>query len=208
MAGATGLIGSQLLELLLADSRYTRVIAISRKPLERVNPKFQNIVADLDTLGQYKDQLQPDDVYCCLGTTMRMAKTKEAFRRVDFEYPLSLAKLSKEQGARQFLIVTALGANKSSFIFYNRVKGETEGAIIALGFESLHILRPSLLVGTRVEHRAGEGAATWFYNVFGFLIPRKYKAIDSIKVARSMLIFASQEKKGNFIHESIELQNS
>ena len=207
LAGSTGLIGGQLLVLLLNDSRYNSVIAISRKPLDLSHPKLRNVVADISSLEQQKDQLAADDVYCCLGTTMGQAKTKEAFRQVDFDYPVLAAKLSRERGARQFLLVSALGANKSSFIFYNQVKGLTEEAIASIGFECLHIFRPSLLVGPRKEHRAGEGAAKWFYGAFGFLIPGKYKAIESIKVARSMLVLAAQDKKGNFIHESVELQD-
>ena len=207
VAGATGLIGSQLLELLLLDDRYEKVTAVSRQPIRSSNSKFQNLVADLDTLGQFTEAFAVDDVFCCLGTTMRRAKTKEAFRCVDYDYPVALAKFSKDRGARQFLLVSALGANKNSSIFYNRVKGETEGAIEAAGFESCHILRPSLLLGRRTEHRAGEDAAKWFYNELGFLIPGKYKAIESIKVARAMLELARQEKKGSFIHESYELQN-
>ena len=207
LAGSTGLIGGQLLELLLTDNGYTHVIAISRKPLEASHPKLRNIVADVTSLEQHKDQLTAEDVFCCLGTTMRQAKTKEAFRKVDFDYPVLLAKLSRERGAKQYLLVSALGANKSSFIFYNRVKGLTEEAIASIGFECYHVLRPSLLAGPRTKHRAGEDAAKWFYRVFGFLIPKKYKAIESIKVARAMIAVASKEQKGSFIHESGELQS-
>ena len=207
LAGSTGLIGGQLLELLLADNRYTDVIAISRKPLDASHHKLRNIVADATSLEQHKGQLAADDVFCCLGTTMGQAKTKEAFKQVDFDYPVLLAKLSRERGAKQYLLVSALGANKTSVIFYNRVKGLAEEAIASIGFESYHILRPSLLVGPRTEHRAGEDAAKWFYRVFGVLIPKKYKAIESIKVARSMLVFAKQDKKGNFVHESNALQD-
>jgi uncharacterized protein YbjT (DUF2867 family) len=206
LAGSTGLIGGQLLELLLTDNHYTQVIAVSRKPLDASHPKLRNIVADLTSLEQHKNQLTADDVFCCLGTTMRQAKTKEAFRQVDFDYPVLLAKLSRESGTKQFLLVSALGANTSSFIFYNRVKGLTEEAIASIGFEGCHIFRPSLLVGPRTEHRAGEDAAKRFYKVFDFLIPKKYKSIESIKVARAMLAFASKEQKGNFTHESAELQ--
>jgi uncharacterized protein YbjT (DUF2867 family) len=208
LAGSTGLIGGQLLELLLGDNRYARVTAISRKPLDASHPKLRNIVAGVTSLEQHKEQLAADDVFCCLGTTMRQAKTKDAFRQVDFEYPVLLAKLSRERGAKQYLLVSALGANKSSFIFYNRVKGLTEQAIASIGFECYHVFRPSLLVGPRTQHRAGEDAAKWFYGAFGFLIPKKYEAIESTKVARAMLFFASQEKAGNFIYESGALQDS
>lgn len=207
MAGATGLIGSQLLELLLRADRYEKVIAITRQPLERSDPKFQNVVTGLEGLGQFKESFRVDDVFCCLGTTMGKAKTREAFRKVDFEYPVALAQLSKEQGARQFLLVSALGANKLSSIFYNRVKGETEEAIATMDFESYHILRPSLLLGNRTEHRAGEGSIKWVYNTLGFLIPWKYKGVESSKVARAMLELAAQEKKGRIVHESDVLQS-
>src|SRR6476660_8496094 len=108
LAGSTGLIGGQLLELLLADNRYTDVIAISRKPLDASHHKLRNIVADATSLEQHKAQLAADDVFCCLGTTMGQAKTKEAFKQVDFDYPVLLAKLSRERGAKQYLLVSAL----------------------------------------------------------------------------------------------------
>lgn len=206
LAGSTGLIGKQLLELLLDDPHYTVVKAISRKPLAIQHAKLQNIVADLDTLTEHHDQLKADDVFCCLGTTIKQAGSQAAFRKVDFEYPFELAKLTKNQGATQFLIITALGSDAKSGIFYNRVKGEVEQAIDAVGFDSYHIFRPSLLLGERTEKRAGEGAATVVYKALGFLIPLKYKAIDSAKVAKAMLHFAKQNSKGKFIHESKELQ--
>lgn len=206
LAGSTGLIGKQLLELLLEDSHYTVVKAISRKPLDIQHAKLQNIVSDFSTLTEHHDQLKADDVFCCLGTTIKQAGSQAAFRQVDYEYPLELARLTKNQGAAQYLIITALGSDAKSGIFYNRVKGEVEQAIDAVGFDSYHIFRPSLLLGERTEKRAGEGAATVVYKALGFLIPLKYKAIDSIKVAKAMLHFAKQNSKGKFIHESKELQ--
>lgn len=136
LAGSTGLIGKQLLELLLEDSHYTVVKAISRKPLDIQHAKLQNIVADFNTLTEHHDQLKADDVFCCLGTTIKQAGSQAAFRKVDFEYPLELARLTKNQGAIQFLIITALGSDAKSGIFYNRVKGEVEQAIDAVGFDS------------------------------------------------------------------------
>ncbi|MBX2947028.1 MAG: oxidoreductase [Cyclobacteriaceae bacterium] len=206
LAGSTGLIGKQLLELLLEDSDYTVVKAISRKPLDIQHAKLQNIVADFNTLTEHHNQLKANDVFCCLGTTIKQAGSQAAFRKVDYDYPLELAKLTKNQGASQYLIITALGSDAKSGIFYNRVKGEVEQAIDELGFQSYHILRPSLLLGERTEKRAGEGAATVVYQALGFLIPLKYKAIDSVKVARAMLHMAKLNSKGKFIHESKELQ--
>ncbi|MBX2965487.1 MAG: NAD(P)H-binding protein [Cyclobacteriaceae bacterium] len=206
LAGSTGLIGKQLLQLLLDDPHYAVVKAISRKPLEIQHAKLQNIVADFNTLTIHHDQLTADDVFCCLGTTIKQAGSQEAFRKVDYEYPLELAKLTKNKGATQYLIVTALGADAKSGIFYNRVKGETEKAIEEVDFRAYHIFRPSLLLGERTEKRAGEGAATVVYKALGFLIPLKYKAIDSANVAKAMLHFAKQDLSGRFVHESKELQ--
>ena len=207
LAGSTGLIGSQLLELLLNDSRYASVIAISRKPIANTNPKLINLVCGLHDLSNHSDQLKADDIFCCLGTTIKKAKSKEAFRAVDLDAPLLIAKISKEQGAKKYLLVSSLGANKNSNIFYNKVKGEVEDAIQGVGFDSFHILRPSLLFGPRKEERTGEDAAKFFYKVFGLLVPKKYQAIESIKVARAMLAFAQQDQTGIIVHESDELQS-
>lgn len=205
LAGSTGLIGNQLLQLLLHDVAYDKVIALSRKPLEGTHPKLENIVLEADQLRQHAT-LKADDVFCCLGTTIKQAKTKEAFRKVDFDYPLELAKTLYANGAKQFLLVSALGSDKNSSIFYNRVKGEVEAAIASVGFVTFHIFKPSLLIGPRKEQRAGEDAAKVFYKIFGFLIPQKYKGIESIKVARAMLAMARENKSGLHIHESDSLQ--
>jgi uncharacterized protein YbjT (DUF2867 family) len=206
LAGATGLIGRQLLERLLEDPTYSTVKAITRKPLDLQHPKLENIILNFDELTSHKDALKADDVFCCLGTTIRVAKTKEAFRKVDYEYPLELAKITKANGATQYLLVSALGADKDSNVFYNRVKGEVEEAVQAISFHTFHIFRPSLLLGDRKEERTGEGAATLFFKIFGFLIPLKYKAIDSGKVARAMLHFAKTNNTGFHILESSVLQ--
>jgi uncharacterized protein YbjT (DUF2867 family) len=206
LAGTTGLIGSQLLDLLLQSSDYEKVIAISRKPLDKTHPKLSNLVCELNQLQNYVSELKADDVFCCLGTTMKNAKTKEAFRAVDYDAPLALAKIAKENGAKQYLIISALGANKDSSIFYNKVKGEVEEAIDQIGFESFHIFQPSLLTGPRKEQRTGEEAAQVFYKIFGFLIPKKFASIESIKVARAMVALAKEEKKGRFVHSSKTLQ--
>ncbi len=206
VAGSSGLIGSQLLSLLLEDNRYGKIIAISRRPLEFTHPKLENVVLDFDQLKQHSQALKSDDIFCCLGTTIKKVKTKEAFRKVDFDYPVELARIGKEQGAGNFLLVSALGANRNSSLFYNQVKGEVENAIAKIGIPTLHFFRPSLLVGPRLEQRSGEEAAKWIYKIFGFIIPAKYMSIESIKVARAMIYFAQEKVKGVIIHESKELQ--
>jgi uncharacterized protein YbjT (DUF2867 family) len=203
IAGGTGLIGSQLLRLLLDDDRYSTVVALTRNEMQS-HPKL--IQHRIDGAIQLDTTSWIDDVFCCLGTTMAKAGSKEKFYQVDFTFPYELGRQSLERGAQQFLIVTALGANRNSGIYYNRVKGEIEEAVAALGFRSLHIFRPSLLLGKRTEERAGEDAAKVFYKAFGFLIPKKFKAIDSARVARAMIHFASQDHTGTFVHESGELQ--
>jgi uncharacterized protein YbjT (DUF2867 family) len=205
IAGSTGLVGAQLLQLLLDSHRYDKVIAITRKELRTHHKLIQHLNNGENLILDPTWRI--DDVYCCLGTTIAKARSKEKFYQVDFTYPYDLAKGSQELGARQFLIVTALGAQKKSPVYYNRVKGEIEEALSKLGFNSLHILRPSLLLGDRNEKRTGEEAAKIFYRIFGFIIPKKYKAIDAAKVARAMLHFASMDKQGEFIHESEELQD-
>ena len=206
IAGSTGLIGSQLLQLLLDSDRYNHVIALTRQDLPLQHSKLTQLKIDFSKLGESLDDFAADDIYCCLGTTMAKAGTKENFYQVDFYYPLLLAKSWKQRGAKQYMLVSALGADKNSSIYYNQVKGEIEEAVTKEHFEATHIFRPSLLLGDRSEQRTGEDAARIFYKIFGFLIPKKYKAINSANVARAMLHFASQEQIGTHIHESKDLQ--
>lgn len=200
------MIGKQVLQLLLEDSYYSNVKAITRKPLDIQHSKLENIVLNFDQMDAHRDALIADDVFCCLGTTIRIARTKEAFRKVDYDYPVELARISKSLGASQYLLISALGADKKSSVFYNRVKGEVEEAIRAFDFKTFHVFRPSLLLGERTEERVGEGAATSFFKIFGFLIPLKYKAIESDKVAKAMLHFAKTNNTGFHILESSVLQ--
>jgi uncharacterized protein YbjT (DUF2867 family) len=205
LAGSTGLIGKQLLQLLLESSRYSKVIALTRQDLP-AHPKLVQIKTEFEKVSESADDLKADDVFCCLGTTMQKAGSKENFYKVDFEYPLLLSKITLSLGTKQFLLVSALGADKMSSIYYNKVKGEIEEAIVQVGFETVHIFRPSLLLGPRAEKRAGEDTAKLLYKVFGFLIPKKYKAIEAVKVARAMIHASEQKQKGVFIHESAGLQ--
>lgn len=206
IAGATGLIGKQLLEQLLASERYDHVVALTRSALPLTNPKLQNIVTNFRDLPTVLAGVRADDIFCCLGTTMAKAGSKQNFYEVDFEYPLALARTTLALGAHQYLLVSALGADATSSIYYNKVKGEVEGAIRALDFETIHIFRPSLLLGPRTEKRPGEDVAKALYKIFGFAIPQKYKAIQASTVSRAMLAFASRDLKGTYIHESRQLQ--
>lgn len=187
IAGATGLTGRHLLNLLLADSRYGRVYALVRKPSLAAQPKLREIVVDFGRLPALPNA---DDVYCCLGTTIRKAGSQSAFRSVDFDYVVNLARRARRSGAKQFLVVSAMGASPTSLFFYNRIKGEMEQALVAIRFSALHIFRPSLLVGTRPESRPGEriGIATLSRLAPLMLGPaRKFRPIAAETVARAML---------------------
>lgn len=209
IAGATGLIGDKLLELLLKDESYSKVLVVTRKPLKKEHEKLEVLITDFAKLGEVSDKLKADHVFCCLGTTMKKAGSKEKFRKVDYEYPLELARLCKENGANKYLLISAMGAGKKSSVFYNQVKGEIEEAVVNIDFDTYHIFRPSLLLGPRKEDRVGEDAAKTIFRIFGFLFVgplKKYKAISYDKVAKAMLHFAKEATQGKHIHESLELQ--
>jgi uncharacterized protein YbjT (DUF2867 family) len=211
IAGATGLVGSRLLEFLLQSEDYSEVVALSRKPIPiaigtHASPRFINRVVDFDHLDRHAPELKAEDVYCCLGTTIRQAGSQTAFRKVDFDYPVALAKITRRQGAVQFLLVTAMGSSKTSAIFYNRVKGEVEDAITEVEFPIYHIFRPSMLLGDRKEKRAGELVGKMVMQALDFLLPANVKAIDSDRVACAMMTIAQHHREGTHIHSSGELQ--
>lgn len=208
VVGATGLVGNQLLDLLLADKNYEEVKVLVRKPLGRKNPRLVEIIYDFDK--PTKEVVTADDIFCCLGTTMKKAGSKEAFFTVDYEYPMQIARLSLKNGAKQFLIVTAMGADPESTFFYNRVKGEVEEDLRSLGFETVHFLRPSLLLGNRKDKRLGETIGEAVMRFFDPVLIgplKKYRSIESSKVAKAMLVLAQKAEKGIFVHESTELQS-
>jgi uncharacterized protein YbjT (DUF2867 family) len=202
LVGASGLVGRELLDLLLSDAEYEKVVVLTRKPLLIDNTKYENHVVNFDRLTEYYKDIVAQDIFCCLGTTMRVAGSKDVFKKVDYTYPLEIAKLAKAAGAEQYLLVSALGANEKSSIFYNKVKGEVERAIEALNYPSFKIFRPSLLLGNRSEQRTGEDAAKIFYKIFGFIIPAKYKAIEARTVTTAMLTVAKLNKPGLIVYES------
>lgn len=206
IAGSTGLIGKHLLTLLLESNRYDLVKAIARRPLELKHPKLEVILADHKSLIDVESRLEALDVFCCLGTTIKVARTKAAFEEVDLQYPSLLATLTRAKGANQFAFVSALGADKNSIFYYNQVKGKAEEAIQKMSFTTTHIYRPSLLLGKRAEHRPAEEAAKVVYKALDFIIPAKYKGIEGNAVANAMLHFAAKEKPGVHIHSSAELQ--
>lgn len=207
LAGATGLVGSHLLSLLLHSPQYTSVKAVTRHPLSISHSKLENIVVpDFTKLDDYASQMECDIVFCCLGTTIKKAGTKDKFFEVDYTYPHKLAQIALKQGAKAYFLVSALGADKGSLFYYNRVKGEIETAIRGMGYWSVHIFRPSLLLGKRQEKRLGEDTAQLLHRLIWWLIPLKYRGIKAEAVAKAMLHYAQSLMKGNYVHSSGDMQ--
>jgi uncharacterized protein YbjT (DUF2867 family) len=197
--GGTGLVGQQLIELLLQDNQYS-VIALVRKTLPIQNERLAQVIFNYDNPDN--EVIIADEIFCCLGTTIKVAGSQKAFYKVDFEYPFDIAKRAYLNGAKKFALVSSLGANKKSFLLYSKTKGEIEEAITKIGYESLFILRPALLLGNRSTHRAGERISQLFFTKFSFLIPKKYKAIQAKQVAKAMIACMKIEKAEVQIIES------
>jgi uncharacterized protein YbjT (DUF2867 family) len=202
LVGATGLIGSFLLQRLLAAGRYARVAVWARRDIGRTHPKLKVEIADFARLQERR--VEAEDVFCCLGTTIRQAGSQAAFRRVDYDYPVALAMAAAGGGARRLLVVSALGANPDSRVFYNRVKGEMEVAVRAAGVPRTVFFRPSLLSGPRVQERLGEKIGLVIGNVLGSLLG-KYRPIHADLVAAAMLK-AAEEDRSTGVLESDEIR--
>jgi uncharacterized protein YbjT (DUF2867 family) len=196
IAGATGLVGGYVLRGALTHPSYSRVEILVRRELPVRDPKLTQRVVDFERLDADVAGIAADDVFCCLGTTIRKAGSQEAFRHVDYDYPLALARLAKAAGAGKFLMVSALGADPKSSVFYNRVKGEVEHALAATGFPATYFFRPSLLMGPRAEGRRGEKIGTAIGKLIApFLIGglRKYRPIYAYTVAAAMMYVANRD---------------
>jgi uncharacterized protein YbjT (DUF2867 family) len=209
LLGASGLTGSVVLPLLLQHPAFAQVTVAGRRPLSLQHPKLRQVALDFDNPEAQAAQLAANVVFCCLGTTIAKAGSQAAFRRVDYDYPLRLAQLAHAQGATQWLLVSALGADARSGVFYSRVKGELERDLATVGFASLVILRPSLLLGPRPERRPGEWLAQ---RISPWLNPllrgpwRKYRAIAAQTVAQAMVNLALAQLPGVVVKNSDELE--
>lgn len=192
--GATGLTGNILLSKLLADDRYNKIKAFTRNPIGINNSKIDEVVCDLLELNSVKDKFYGDEVFCCIGTTTKKTPNKELYRRIDFGIPVSSASLCKENKISTFLIMSSLGANAKSSIFYNKTKGEMEKAVLEHNIDNTFILRPSIINGNRKEHRAGEKVGIIFMKLIQPLligIIRKYRTIDAEDIATTMIELAN-----------------
>ena len=188
--GGTGLVGKGLVSLLLEDDRYKKVITFSRKELPLEHEKLNQIKIDFSSMDQWANYFSADHLFCCLGTTIKKAKSKELFEEVDYHYVIKAAKLSKERGGQHFILISSMGANSKSVFFYNKIKGRTEEDVLNFGPNQVTIIRPSLLLGSRDEVRFGEKVGAFFMKPLAFLFVgpfRQYGAIESIKVAKKMI---------------------
>lgn len=206
VAGSTGLVGSALLKLLLHSPDYESVIILVRKKSGLEHPKLIQLPVDFEKLESLPLTHPITDAFCTLGTTIGKAGSKSAFIRVDHDYVCSFARKAIGSGASGVHVVSSMGADPKSAIFYNRVKGETEEDLKKLGIPGLCIYRPSLLLGPRTEKRTGEKLGAIFMKIFDFMIPARYKAIHVDKVAAKMVEMAMKEPKGVLILESDQLQ--
>ncbi|WP_033542385.1 oxidoreductase [Planococcus sp. CAU13] len=205
IAGATGLTGNELVKVLLEDPAYDKVKVLVRRTLDMDHPKLEEIKTDYYRLADYAEHFNVDDVFCCLGTTIKKAGSQKAFRRVDFDYPVAIAELAKAAGVKNFLVISAMGADSRSNVFYSRVKGQMEDHLKKMEFPALHIFQPSLLLGQREEFRLGEKAASLLAPAVSPLLRgglKKYKPIEAHQVAVAMCAAAKSGSEGIVVHSS------
>ena len=202
--GATGLVGRAAVDLLLDDSRFERVVTLTRRPLGRPpHPRLEQKVSAMTDLEDDRAAFRCDAILSALGTTIAKAGSQEAFRAVDFDLPLRAARMALAEGARHFLLVSSIGADAGSRMFYTRVKGELEDAILALGFRSVTIVRPSLLVGTREDLRPTESIGRYLMA----LAPARYRPVHGREVAAALLAAALADHPGATILESEQIRD-
>ena len=208
LVGATGLIGSYLLQELLNDPYFDSVRILIRRPIDITHPKLEKKIVDFNDSDSLLVALSNTNVlFCAIGSTMKKVKgDKDAYRKIDFDIPVKLARFCKMTGCEKFILVSSAGANSKSMNFYQRLKGETDEAIREAGLKTVHIMRPSLLLGERKEFRLGENIGKVVMTSLSFLIPEKYKATQGKDVAKVMVALSKKNEEAYFIHENSEIR--
>lgn len=206
--GATGLVGGYLVEELLISSEYDKVKIFGRRKIESDNPKVEEYIVDFDKMEESKELFYGDDIFICLGTTIKKAGSYDRMEQIDWHYPASIAKIARQNGVNNIAVVSSIGAKKDSKNKYLRIKGEMESEILNLNFSNIAIVRPSILLGRRNESRFGESAGKVVIQALGFLMIgglKKYKGIHGRKVARAMMVILN-ENLDEKIYQSDYLQ--
>lgn len=204
LIGATGLVGSHVLEQALADSRISQIVA----PVRHALPEHPKLFAPIVNFEQLPDDAmiwEVDAVICTLGSTMKVAGSKSAFRQVDYTYPLECAKLAKKWGCPTYALTSALGANANSPFFYSRIKGELERSLIALNFESLTLVRPNVISGHRNQERLGEVIVIRLIFCLSRILPASCQISPAKNIASALLNSAIHSEKGVRIISSKQL---
>lgn len=203
--GASGMVGNELLHLLISDSNYASVVSIGRREIELQHPKFKQVVIDFDKIDSQELHFSGKDVYCCLGTTIKKAGSKDVFRKIDFEYVAKIAALAKKNKVENFAVISSLGVTDKPRGLYLKTKADMEAAVKKLNFTRTFILRPSLLLGKRTEKRRGEQWGEIILRIVSPLLIRslkKYRGVSSRRVAKKMIDLMLQNEKGIFVVES------
>lgn len=206
--GASGLTGQYLLEQLISDERYSTIKLFSRKKTENSSTKVIEIVGDLLSLEKFKEDFTADDLFVCIGTTAKKTPDKAQYKKIDFGIPAAAAKLAKENQISTFIVVSSMGANTKSNIFYNKTKGEMEEAVLSEKIQNTYILRPSIIGGNRNENRPMEKIGVL---IFKFLQPlmvgklKKYRIINAENIAKAMIYLANKKPETQII-ESDKIQ--
>lgn len=208
IAGATGLIGSHLLKELLDDPYFDTVRILIRRPFDLTHPKLEKKIVDFSDSDSLLVALSNSNVvFCAIGTTQKKVKgDKEGYRKIDVDIPAKLARFSKMAGCEKFILVSSIGADSNGKNFYLKLKGEVEDVVKTIGLRSLHIMRPSFLLGERKEFRIGEVIGKPLMKIFSFAIPAKYKAIHAKDVARAMIAVAKSKNEGTFVYEHDQIK--
>lgn len=204
IVGATGLVGQHVLAQAIQEPTYKKIYAIGRTKPNKEHPKLSFIESALDNLEKHGDLFKDADLFCCLGTTIKKAKSKEAFRKVDFAYPLQVAKVGEAMKAASFHCITAIGASSSSAFFYSRVKGELEEELKRTQLPSIHLYHPSLLVGKRSEFRFGEAVSQKVILPFAQMMKgplKKYRPVKGNQLGQFIIKTAVSGSVGLHIHE-------
>lgn len=208
LLGATGLTGGILLQKLLNDPQYEKIILFSRSSVKIKNSKIEEHLVDLFQLEKYKEHFKADQVFCCIGTTKSKTPNEETYRKIDYGIPVSAAKLCKENGISTFAVISALGANPDSGMFYNKIKGEMQRDVLAQKIKNTYIFQPSLIAGDRREKRFFENFAKQVMKILNYALVgplKKYRSIHPETIARAMIIVANKGYEKNVI-ESDEIK--